>query len=86
MIFGQTVCFSVGVASDRMALRQRLMRACIGPLVLALARSQSCTPRVRAGAWLWYWWPRTMRGSTARRLASSEAMRSPNSSAPAAST
>jgi hypothetical protein len=62
MIFGQTVCFSVGVASDRMALRQRLMRACIGPLVLALARSQSCTPRVRAGAWQWCWWPRTMKG------------------------
>ena len=37
MIFGQTACFSVGVTNDGMTLRRRLMRACIGPLVLALA-------------------------------------------------
>jgi len=48
MIFGQTACFPAGVTNHGMTLRRRLMRACIGPLVLALAQI-SVVPPARAG-------------------------------------
>jgi hypothetical protein len=48
MSFGRTACFSVGAVNHRMALRQRVMRACIGPLVLALAQISVVHP-ARAG-------------------------------------
>jgi hypothetical protein len=48
MIFGQTACFSVGETNHGTTLRLRLMRACIGPLVLALAQMSVVHP-ARAG-------------------------------------
>jgi Putative peptidoglycan binding domain len=49
MIFSQTACFSVGVTNHGMTLRLRLMRACIGPLVLALAQISVAHPAHAVG-------------------------------------
>ena len=49
MIFGRTACFSVGVANRRMTLRQRVMRASIGPFVLALAQMSVVHPAYAGG-------------------------------------
>jgi hypothetical protein len=49
MIFGQTGCFSVRVANHRMRSRQRLIRACLGALVLALAQILVVPPAPAGG-------------------------------------